>query len=1397
MPKKDFSREYLEEALTEARKLLPGWAWAMIHQAARPKAGARARHQREPDTPTPLEKIALAEIRPATLSKLPDDELRQAWLRLNQWFASFKHRNQPVEDVVNAALWTIDEMERRDFEVKDNALTEAVAQLRSTRKDGDILAKLGGIPHDLVVVKDFVSIVGSAAKGKDNPVDIDVLVRAPWDREACQMHIQADNVWLPVRNALDPDKTDKLHWIDNPQGPHGDNIPVYDLVLRRKAKLKTEVMKAEKDGAHSHKVLRDDLKADGQGTHSHAFELADGSTVQSKKDGDHTHALRTSDAETTTVGGAHDHEVVLADGTTARTARDGAHSHSIVNGKTAVDGAHTHVLELAGKSNESSPAVKADLVKLDIGCGTSKAPGYIGLDKSSHDGVDHVLDLEGGIPWADGSVDVVRANHVLEHLADKERIMSEIHRVLRPGGRFTFEVPSTKSEGAFAHPDHKSFWNKSSFAFWTQDGLLEDRPRFDVKELEEIERGDLVYVTGVLVKPVEVEKSGFVPFETFTPPKPTVAGFTELFDIDTIWKWAKDRTPIAVEPKHNGFRCIAEKKGDRLQLWFEGQPGKDQLGKMPEIKKALAKVSGDYVLDCDVGIERDGKRVARPVLATLNAAKPVLEPDDEIVLTLFDVPYRDRDLTKEPLESRRESLERMHRSDFAPAAPVLLSPLRWIRTKPELQRAARWAFGQDRSEGLMAKSASSSYELDGTTNEWSKLKRVAELKVIVLRSQRTKAGAWNYSGGLIPSDDKFETEDFRGKKFVNLGKSFSTSVVARPGDILTVQVLELIPDEEKRNLAWLGARVQDVDKSRTTPFTVGQSIDIAKRAKVLQKSTDIVSTVGPKNAAVAFVGASPGRVEAARHQPFTGPTGETLSKLYLEPLGMSRSEVILTNAVPVLLTDEAGRVRQPNTDEIEEWRDWLTGELDRLSPQLVVALGRAASEALGDRADFTLPHPSAVRRFGDFGPTRELKRKIRQIQTALKDGVVKQRLGEEGGGETRGEVAFRIWEDTWHKQLPKSGKGRYVYHHHWRGLDDDEAKLSDSELMKTNRSLHGDLRLEGDDALWGWAVLLGKTEDNRDLPSQDKLVAMNEGKLKQAKLQLANKLTQPKEWLNVGVRKPLVTGPGEIGATSKKSAKFFALDTGTYELGVVRKHGVEIFLDGKKLKGRYLLQFAPVAGRRIWLIDKPEDQEPMAERRNLDDLIKEIRQKKQKFLIWSKPGERPQKFDVMTGKVVKTSAVSIIKADDEKQIVYGVVLDPYQFDSQGDWTPPADVEKTAHEWFKKSRLISLNHAGPSQSVAVESWVEQYPSRSDYRKAVSGEPHRAYRRKFGTDIVHSGAWIVGTQLVDSDWAAYKRGELDAYSIEGYGSRIPVSASAMPAVTFVDLKSVPGRWQDETS
>lgn len=55
-----------------------------------------------------------------------------------------------------------------------------------------------------------------------------------------------------------------------------------------------------------------------------------------------------------------------------------------------------------------------------------------------------IVDIKANIlnlPFKDNSFDVVFCNHVLEHIEDDKKAMSELYRVLRPGGMGIFQVP--------------------------------------------------------------------------------------------------------------------------------------------------------------------------------------------------------------------------------------------------------------------------------------------------------------------------------------------------------------------------------------------------------------------------------------------------------------------------------------------------------------------------------------------------------------------------------------------------------------------------------------------------------------------------------------------------------------------------------------------------------------------------------------------------------------------------------------------------------------------------------------------------------------------------------------------------------------------------------------------
>ena len=62
-------------------------------------------------------------------------------------------------------------------------------------------------------------------------------------------------------------------------------------------------------------------------------------------------------------------------------------------------------------------------MKLNLGCCDAAIPGFVNVDLVAGPGVDQVADLSKPWPWADNSIEYVRAWDIIEHLPDKIQTM--------------------------------------------------------------------------------------------------------------------------------------------------------------------------------------------------------------------------------------------------------------------------------------------------------------------------------------------------------------------------------------------------------------------------------------------------------------------------------------------------------------------------------------------------------------------------------------------------------------------------------------------------------------------------------------------------------------------------------------------------------------------------------------------------------------------------------------------------------------------------------------------------------------------------------------------------------------------------------------------------------------
>lgn len=110
-----------------------------------------------------------------------------------------------------------------------------------------------------------------------------------------------------------------------------------------------------------------------------------------------------------------------------------------------------------------------DPLKLNLGCGSQKIPGFLGIDSEKKSKPDIVHDfIKFALPFDESSVDEIVMFHTIEHIQKKHHswILKECHRVLRPGKKIYISYPDfwicannwKNNEGG-----QRDFWHNTMF----------------------------------------------------------------------------------------------------------------------------------------------------------------------------------------------------------------------------------------------------------------------------------------------------------------------------------------------------------------------------------------------------------------------------------------------------------------------------------------------------------------------------------------------------------------------------------------------------------------------------------------------------------------------------------------------------------------------------------------------------------------------------------------------------------------------------------------------------------------------------------------------------------------------------------------------------------------------
>lgn len=151
------------------------------------------------------------------------------------------------------------------------------------------------------------------------------------------------------------------------------------------------------------------------------------------------------------------------------------------------------------------------------------------------------------------------------------------------------------------------------------------------------------------------------------------------------------------------------------------------------------------------------------------------------------------------------------------------------------------------------------------------------------------------------------------------------------------------------------------------------------KCRLAETRTQVVWADGNLDSEVCIIGEAPGFNEDKQGIPFVGAAGQLLDKLLAE-IELDRSQAAVVN---VIKCRPPGN-RDPQTDEIEACRPYLSAQLNHMRPQVIITLGNFATRFILDspvgiskargqvyarKGASIVPtfHPAAALRGGRFG----------------------------------------------------------------------------------------------------------------------------------------------------------------------------------------------------------------------------------------------------------------------------------------------------------------------------------------------------------------------------------------------------------------------------------------------
>jgi len=130
--------------------------------------------------------------------------------------------------------------------------------------------------------------------------------------------------------------------------------------------------------------------------------------------------------------------------------------------------------------------------EIDLGCGTHKIKGSIGLDKNKNVNPDIVHDLDKfPYPFPNDYFDYIYMRHVLEHLEEPEKILKELLRIAKNATMLYIEIPHFSSYNAHLF-NHKKTYSCQSFKVYCDENSNFELRKIELRWLRDVDTTNII-----------------------------------------------------------------------------------------------------------------------------------------------------------------------------------------------------------------------------------------------------------------------------------------------------------------------------------------------------------------------------------------------------------------------------------------------------------------------------------------------------------------------------------------------------------------------------------------------------------------------------------------------------------------------------------------------------------------------------------------------------------------------------------------------------------------------------------------------------------------------------------------------------------------------------------------